>query len=121
MAGFHNVLKTDGFVYLKVPDIEVILKIMVNSQMDIDDILYQSEAGPISIHDAIYGYGLQIERSGEDFFAHKCGFTQKKLLKYLQEANFYKIYMKSISTSIHALAFKEKEPDVQILKLFNLI
>ena len=53
---------------------------MVEKNLDIDDFLYQSPEGPITVRDVIYGYGAEIERSGNDFYAHKTGFTKKSLL-----------------------------------------
>ncbi len=43
--------------------------------MDLDDILYSSAAGPITVRDVVYGWGKQIEDSGVDFYAHKTGFS----------------------------------------------
>ncbi|MBF0451467.1 MAG: methyltransferase domain-containing protein [Candidatus Magnetomorum sp.] len=125
LKGFYHVLKPDGFVHLKVPDMKAVLKIMVDNGMDIDDVLYQSQAGPIRFHDVIFGYGVELERSGQDYFAHKSGFTEKKMLRFLQEAHFPMVYMKTISDiismhTLHVLAFKKDEPDPAIMELFEL-
>ena len=53
----------------------------VERGLDIDDVLYQSPAGPITVLDVIYGYAAEIESSGQDFFAHKTGFTEKSLAR----------------------------------------
>ena len=67
------------------------MQITLEQNLDIDDVLYQSAAGSIMVLDVLYGYGKEIEQSGEDFFAHKTGFTEKSLLKALQTAGFVNI------------------------------
>ena len=68
-----------------------LMQITLEQNLDIDDVLYQSAAGSIMVLDVLYGYGKEIEQSGEDFFAHKTGFTEKSLLKALQTAGFVNI------------------------------
>jgi len=77
LNGFFNVLKTGGAVHIIVPDLLEVMKKVVQNNMDIDDVLYQSGMGPIMVSDVIYGYSKQIEASGVEFFAHKTGFTKK--------------------------------------------
>jgi hypothetical protein len=109
----------DGFVHVRVPNIDALMKIVVEEKMDIDDFLYQSPAGPIKVRDVIYGYGVEIERSGNDFFAHKIGFSPKFLTNILNECGFPIIYMGGEGIEIEALAFKEKPTDY-VSELFNL-
>ena len=73
LAGFYHVLKKDGFVHIRVPDMAAVMRTFVENDMDINDVLYESPAGPITIQDVMYGWGKEIERSGNDFFAHKTG------------------------------------------------
>src|ERR1044071_4696662 len=61
VAGFHHLLKPDGFVFLRVPDMSELMRTVVEKNLDIDDVLYQSSAGPIMVRDVIYGYGREIE------------------------------------------------------------
>ena len=70
--------------------------------------------------DVIYGYGLQIERSGQEFFAHKTGFTQKSLLAALQRAGFSQVYSSVGNIEVDAVAFKGV-PDAATLALWNLL
>jgi SAM-dependent methyltransferase len=70
LAGFVHVLKPHGFAHIRVPDIMDVIKIALARNLELDDVLYQSPTGPIQVLDVLYGYGLQIERSGVDFFAH---------------------------------------------------
>ncbi len=88
VLGFAHVLKRGRVSHINVPDLEALIGIAVDKGMDIDDFLYQSPAVPITVRDVIYGYGVEIERSGNDFFAHKTGFSQKSLTKVLNECGF---------------------------------
>ncbi|MCA2653044.1 MAG: class I SAM-dependent methyltransferase [Microcystis sp. M015S2] len=119
LAGFLHVLKDGGFAHIRVPDIQELMRITIDRGLDIDDVLYQSPAGPIMVLDVLYGYSVEIERSKKDFFAHKTGFTHKSLLKALQKAGFSKIYIAAGNLEVSALAFKVA-PDHDTRLLFNL-
>ena len=119
LAGFVHVLKDDGFTYIRVPDMGELFNTIVKNEMDIDDFLYQSALGPITIRDVIYGYGIEIERSGKDFYAHKTGFTQKSLYLILQAAGFPWVYISPGPLEFTAFAFKN-EPGEYAEKLLNL-
>lgn len=119
LAGFLHVLKDSGFAQIRVPDIHEVMQVTIERGLDIDDVLYQSPAGPITVQDVLYGYGVEIERSGQGFFAHKTGFTQKSLVKALQNGGFSKIYSVVENLEINALAFK-RVPDKITRELFNL-
>lgn len=119
LQGMAHVLKVDGLLDIRVPDIDALMKIVVEKKMDIDDFLYQSPAGPITVRDVIYGYGVEIERSGQDFFAHKTGFSPKALTKLLNECGFPIVFIGLGYIEIVAFAFKN-EPTDYIKNLFNL-
>lgn len=110
LAGFMHVLKDSGFAHIRVPDIHDLMKSTIERGLDIEDVLYESEAGPIMVLDVLYGHGEQIARSGQDFFAHKTGFTNKSLLAALHAAGFSKVFSRTGMMEIDALAFKGK-PD----------
>jgi ubiquinone/menaquinone biosynthesis C-methylase UbiE len=119
LAGFRHVLKADGFVHLRVPDIGAVMQTAVQNKLDIDDMLYQSPAGPITVRDVIYGYGVEIERSGNDFFAHKTGFSAKSLTAVLQSAGFANLFIGTGNLEVVAYAFTGKASDyaTALLKL----
>lgn len=119
LAGFLHVLKDGGLAHIRVPDIGEVMRVTIERGLDIDDVLYRSSAGPIKVLDVIYGYSVEIERSGHDFFAHKTGFTQKSLLKTLLNSKFSRVYSVVGNLEINALAFKG-EPDQVTRALFNL-
>lgn len=119
LAGFLHVLKDGGFAHIRVPDINEVMRLTIERGLDIDDVLYTSPSGPIMVLDVLYGYTVQIERSGQDFYAHKTGFTQKSLLSALERAGFSKIYSTLGNLEISAIAFKG-EPDAAVCALFGL-
>jgi predicted SAM-dependent methyltransferase len=79
LRGFRHVLKPEGFVEVIVPDLGALFERVVQEKLDVDDVLYNSPAGPIQVRDMIYGYHKEIEESGNDFFLHKTGYTVKSL------------------------------------------
>lgn len=119
LRGFVHVLKDDGFAYIRVQNIGELMRTVVQQGLDIDDFLYQSLAGPITVRDVIYGYGLEIETSGNDFYAHKTGFTRKSLTATLLNAGFNFVFTRVGELEVTAIAFKNK-PGAEIIALFNI-
>lgn len=119
LAGFFHVLKPDGFTFIRVPDMRELMHTVVQKDLDIDDFLYESPIGPITVRDVIYGYDKEIESSGNDFYAHKTGFTQKSLRAVLGAAGFPMMYIVTGNLEVRALAFKNK-PSEYVTALFNL-
>jgi SAM-dependent methyltransferase len=111
LTGFIHVLKEDGFACIRVPDIGMVMQTVVRDGLDIDDVLYQSGVGPISVKDVLYGYGVEIAKSGNDFFAHKTGFTTKSLAAALVAAGFDYVFTRPGTLEIAAFAFKNKPND----------
>ena len=85
----------------------------------LDDVLYTSPAGPVMILDVLYGHSPTIERSGEEFFAHKTGFTQKSLSNAVARAGFSSVFCMTGNLEINLIAFKGK-PDPEVRALFGL-
>ena len=119
LAGFLHTLKEGGIAHIIVPDIGAVMRATLERRLDIDDTLYESQLGPITVLDVLYGYGKQIESSGQEFFAHKTGFTHTSLAKSLQAAGFSSIFSGEDRLNAVALAFKGR-PSTQTLSLFNL-
>ena len=119
LAGFHHVLKPDGFVLIRVPDMREVMRTVVEKGLDIEDVLYESDMGPIMVRDVIYGHGGEIERSGNDFFAHKTGFTPNSLMGVLVASGFPKVSMAPGHLEILAIALKDK-PTEYVTTLLGL-
>lgn len=121
LAGFLHVLSPDGFAEIHVPDMQQVMRHFVENGGDIHGILYQSPAGPISVHDVMYGWGQQIAASGVDFYAHKTGFTPNSLREALLAAGFAEVWLNASNTefAIGAVAFKQA-PTAAQRQLLNL-
>jgi len=119
LAGFLHVMKVDGFAHIRVPDLNAVMREMMAKNLDIEDVLYVSRAGPVTVRDVIYGWSVEIERSGTGFFAHKTGFTLKSLQAKLKGAGFGEIYAGTRGREIMAYAFKTRPTD-ELAALLNL-
>ena len=121
LQGFLYVLKADGFADVRVPDLNSVMRRVIAEGLDIQDVLYECPAGPITVCDVIYGWHKEIERSGEDFYAHKTGFTPASLKAALVEAGFASVYINTREDSFEvcALAFKQ-DPTEQQRSLLGL-
>ncbi len=108
LQGFLHVLKSDGFAEIHVPDLKTVMQKVVDSNIDIEEELYRSPAGSITVRDVIYGYAKKIEESGQDYFAHKTGFTPRSLHAILQQAGFGDIFVSVAAEAfaVRAFAFK---------------
>ena len=120
LAGFRHVLKPDGFAHVVVPDLQEVFTSAVEKKLDIEDVLYVSALGPITVRDVIYGWGKEIERSGHDYYAHKTGFTDKSLRAALSAAGFAIVFSRTGNTEVQALAFRTAPPPRYATELFQL-
>lgn len=119
LRGVHHVLKPDGFLEIRVPDVGEVMRVAVARQLDLDDVLYQSTAGPILLRDVFWGYHVEIERSGHDYYAHKTGFTLKSLVNFVTPAGFPFHASRQENLEIIAIFFKQT-PDEDQQRLLNL-
>jgi SAM-dependent methyltransferase len=114
LAGMLHVLKPDGFADIRVPDLGQLFQDIVARGLDIGDLLYTSPAGPVHVRDVIYGLGSRIESSGQDFYAHRTGFTQTSLAKELVMAGFgYVVRRPGNMYEIAVLAFRQVPTEAQ--------
>ena len=58
LGGFLHVLKQGGFAQVIVPDIADVMRTCIERGLELEDVLYQSPAGPITVLDVLYGYGV---------------------------------------------------------------
>ena len=119
LAGFFHVLKPGGFAQIRVPDLVGLMTRVVQGQIDLEQPIYVSPAGPIAPLDVIYGLGRQIEASGVDFFAHKTGFSDQSLSRAVEQAGFSPNFARVADLEINLLAFKGPA-DPAHLRLFGL-
>jgi SAM-dependent methyltransferase len=113
LQGFDHVLNETGFAYIMVPDLMDVMRQAIERKLDIDDVLYTAPAGPITVRDVVYGHGGYIERSGQDFYAHKTGFTEKSLHGLLKNCGFSYVFGGTGGLQILCIAFKTKPTEEQ--------
>lgn len=110
LQGFLHAIKAEGFAEIRVPDIGELIRLLAKENLDIECEIYRASVGPITAHDMIYGYAPEIEASGQDFYAHKTGFSRDSLLRALRSNGFGEIYFAPplALLELHAFAFKTK-------------
>ena len=122
LAGFRHVLRAHGFVEIAVPDVRAALEAMIQNNLDLDDILYESPGGPISVNDVIYGAASTIVAAGPEHMvhmAHKAAYSAKTLAAALGRAGFTRMFAVRGPFEIRAFAFRQAPTDEQ-LALLNL-
>ena len=117
---FYRVLKDDGIVVITCPDLQSICEAVVNDKLL--EPLYESEEGhPISPIDILYGWRIPLAQ-GNEYMAHKGGFTYSALNASFFEAGFKARYggrMPINGGELFLVAFKQKKSEEEIKKIAN--
>ena len=113
---FHRVLKQDGFVVIRCPDIQRACELV--GQDKLLEAIYESPVGPVSPIDIIFGNRKQIAK-GNKYMAKKGGFTYSVLNNALGEAGFQIRYGGRIKNSweLSVVAFKQKKSEEEIKRM----
>ena len=85
LGEFRRVLKPDGFALITCPDVEAVATALL--EHGLDHVAYVAPAGPITLHDILYGHTASIE-GGATAMAHRTGLTAERLGKLALEAGF---------------------------------
>jgi SAM-dependent methyltransferase len=96
---FLRVLRPGGELLLTTPDLQQAAERIATGALE--DPMYRSPEGVISPLDMLYGQSASIEQ-GNDFMAHRTGFTARSLTAKLRDAGFRDVRVKSM-TEDHAL------------------
>lgn len=88
LAEIRRVLKPGGFALITLPDLERIAQLIVEGK--IDEVIYVSPAGPITPLDMLFGHQASVAR-GNQYMAHRTGFTAKRLGMHLIDAGFAEV------------------------------
>ncbi len=86
LSEFHRVLKEDGFAVITCPDLQAVAEMLLERGLHAK--AYDAPAGPIHVHDIIFGHGASIA-SGNSHMAHRTGFTQESLGRLALQAGFH--------------------------------
>lgn len=90
LSEFRRILKSNGFAIVTCPDVQAVAGAVATKGLD--EVAYVAPAGPITLHDIIYGHGPSV-RNGDHFMAHKTGFTSDRLGILALEAGFLEAYV----------------------------
>jgi hypothetical protein len=119
LAGFLHVLRAGGVAHIRVPDMGQVMRAVVERELDIDDVLYQSPSGPID------GYRCHLwlvcpdrgERAG--FFCAQNGVYQQIIAPGDCCGRLRSLFFKENLLEIEVLAFKGV-PDSDLMQAFGL-
>jgi predicted SAM-dependent methyltransferase len=110
---FLRVLKPDGFAVVTCPDMKAIAETIVAGQFT--EPVYQSEAGPVTPLDMIYGYRPML-RQGQHYMAHKSGFVLRSLAQALLDCGFGSVHgrRRPENFAIWVVGTKPQHDDIRV-------
>jgi len=85
LGEFLRVLRPGGFALITTPDLQRAAERIASGRLE--DPLYESEGGPITPLDMVYGHG-QAVADGFHEMAHRTGYTARTLERKLRDAGF---------------------------------
>ena len=104
LSEFLRVLKPQGLLAMTLPDLRQVAQLVVEGRLE--DQAYTSLSGPITALDMIFGHTASLAR-GNQFMAHRTGFTAKTLYNVLIQAGFIEITLRQGSSfDLWATAYK---------------
>ncbi|MBB4863424.1 SAM-dependent methyltransferase [Pseudomonas nitritireducens] len=104
LSEFLRVLKPEGALILKCPDVLSVAQAIVESG-SVDSPLYDCSAGPIAALDILYGHRPSME-AGNLFMAHKTAFTSSSLASELFSVGFRRVVIaRDILYGLHVVAY----------------
>jgi SAM-dependent methyltransferase len=107
LTEFRRVLREDGFLCVIVPDLQIVAQYVAADRLH--EPLYESDAGPITPHDILFGFGAAIA-SGRTSMAHRCGFTPGMLLRCFQGLPFGEVLLRRRSSALELVAIGRTIP-----------
>jgi hypothetical protein len=107
LAEFRRVLRDDGFVCIIVPDLQTVANYLVADRLH--ETLYDSDAGPVTPHDRLFGFGAAIA-AGRPSMAHSCGFTPTKLQHMFARLPFGELQLRRRSAALELIAVARAVP-----------
>ena len=116
LGEFFRVLKDDGFVVIKCPDLQSVAAAIAQDKLL--DTLYISPIGPISAIDIMYGNRQEIS-DGNTYMEKKVGFTYSVLNGSFAEVGFKTRYggRSQNAFELTLVAFKQKKSEEEIIKI----
>lgn len=85
LSEFRRVLRPGGETLVTMPDLQRVAELIAKDRLE--EACYQSPGGGIAPLDIVYGHGASIAL-GNEFMAHRTGFTARSLTQRLRAAGF---------------------------------
>jgi hypothetical protein len=116
LGEFFRVLKNDGIVIIKCPDIQSVCEAIGNDKLL--ETFYESPVGPIAPIDILFGNRKAVA-NGNEFMAKKGGFTYSVLDGAFHQAGFVVRYGGRVKNGreLSLVAFKQKKSEIEIKKI----
>ena len=116
---FHRVLNDDGIVFIRCPDLQTVCEAVVQDKL-LEPLYETTEGNPISPIDILFGWRIPISQ-GNEYMAHKGGFTYSALNSSFFEVGFKARYGGRVQEggeyNLFLVAFKEEVPEEEIKKI----
>ena len=113
---FHRVLKEDGIVVITCPDLQSVGEAIAQDRLL--ETLYEAPIGPVTAFDILYGH-RKATLEGNEYMAHKGGFTYSTLYKAFKEVGFQAMAGGRKGYNLYLVAFKQRKPDEEIKKIVS--
>ena len=111
LAELYRVLKVGGAGLLIVPDLTAWARLILSDPAGVEDLKNIPLSGPISVLDALYGYGPDVQ-AGRDGMRHRTMFTPFTFARHLDRAGFVG-HVYADQMQIYALIKKQELTDGQ--------
>ena len=120
LSEFYRVLKDDGIVFVRCPDIQSVCEAVLQDKLL--DPFYETEDGTkIAPLDILFGNREEISE-GNEYMTKKCGFTYSVLNTVFADAGFKARYGGRIpfnGAELALVAFKQKKSEEEIKNIAN--
>jgi SAM-dependent methyltransferase len=101
LGEFRRVLRPGATAHIQVPDVMEPVRAVMRGRLE--DVLYESPAGPIRPIDMLFGFGPAIEK-GAHHMAHRTAFTRDTLARKLKAARFADVKVTAKDRALWATA-----------------
>ena len=89
-----------------MPNLAGFFDAMRQHNLDVGDVWYRTGSGDaVTFHDVLYGWG-PVMKTGNLYYAHKCGFTSQTLSKVMSDSGFTDLYLWADSYNLYARGSK---------------
>ena len=105
LGEFRRVLRPGATAHIQVPDVMEPVRAVMRGKLE--DVLYESPAGPVRPIDMLFGFGQAIEE-GAHHMAHRTAFTRDTLARKLKAARFADVNVTAKDKALWATA---RRPD----------